>query len=65
MPGWKFRKTNMTGISEKQMFEKKVSNDDFFMKEKQLIKRIVMFNCDSVNVSCLVVLIRKKKQVTI
>ena len=34
----------MTGISSKNL-EKKVTNDDFLMKEKQLIKRIVTFNC--------------------
>ena len=35
----------MTGISSKNFFGKKVTNDDFLMKEKQLIKRIVTFNC--------------------
>ena len=45
MPGWKFRKTNMTGISSKKNFGKKVTNNDFLMKEKQLIKQIVTFNC--------------------
>ena len=35
----------MTGISSKKIFGKKVTNDDFFMKEKLLITRIVTFNC--------------------
>ena len=35
----------MTGISSKKIFGKKVTNDDFLMKEKHLIKRIVTFNC--------------------
>lgn len=45
MFGWKFRKMNMIGILLKYFLGKKVINDDFLMKEKQLIKWIVMFNC--------------------
>ena len=35
----------MTGILSKKIFGKKGTNDDFLIKEKQLIKRIVTFNC--------------------